>query len=123
MVFAPDTILPSILVLKLMDIGCPPKCNNIVNNDEKVNVYGYGIEAIIQPPAGRRVRSLLSPSVSAVSTTPDIVKTPPTEEDNKTTARLRTWDVKYFLSDNWALRADVRHVIPIDTDFDRDTMH
>ena len=30
--------------------------------------------------------------------------------------------LKYFLAENWALRADVRHVIPINYQFDRDSM-
>ncbi len=42
--------------------------------------------------------------------------------DNKITGDIGG-GLKYFLTENWALRADVRYVVPINYKFDSDTMH
>jgi len=87
----------------------------------KGNVYGYGLEAIF---------NLLPDSAFVPFFAVGIGGIHYSEKDcdiNDDKKDKLTGDyglgVKYFLAENWALRADVRHVIPIDTDFDKDTMH
>ena len=81
--------------------------------DEKVNFYGYGIEGIVQHPAGWSARAFCGGWCRRYPLFPILIKTRTEREDNKIAADYGA-GLKYFLSENWALRADVRHVIPID---------
>ena len=99
----------------------PTEINNIANNDEKVNVYGYGVEAIFNLLPDSAFVPFFALGVGGIHYSRYSQDTTD-REDNKLTADYGL-GVKYFLAENWALRADVRHVIPIDTDFDKDTMH
>jgi OOP family OmpA-OmpF porin len=88
---------------------------------EKVNFFGYGIEALFHILPDGALVPFVAVGLGGVHYSKYNQDT--TErEDNKIAADYGL-GVKYFLSNNWALRADVRHVIPIDTDFDTDTMH
>jgi OOP family OmpA-OmpF porin len=93
----------------------------MTNYDQKVNFYGYGIEALFHILPDGALVPFVAVGIGGVHYSKYNQDT--TErEDNKIAADYGL-GVKYFLAENWALRADVRHVIPIDTDFDKDTMH
>jgi OOP family OmpA-OmpF porin len=99
----------------------PTEINNTANDGEKVNVYGYGVEGIINLLPDSAFVPFFALGVGGIHYSRYSQDTTD-REDNKITGDYGL-GVKYFLSDNWALRADVRHIIPIDTDFDKDTMH
>lgn len=87
----------------------------------KGNVFGYGVEAIINLLPDSAFVPFFAVGIGGIHYSEkdyDI-------NDNKRDKLTGDYGlgVKYFLSNNWALRADVRHIIPIDTDFDKDTMH
>jgi len=92
-----------------------------VYKDEKINVVGYGIEALFHILPDGALVPFVAVGVGGIHYYKYNEDT--TEGKDNKIAFDYGLGVKYFLAENWALRADVRHVIPIDTDFDRDTMH
>lgn len=101
----------------------PTEINNTANNGEKVNVFGYGVEGIFNLLPDSAFVPFFAIGVGGIHYSRYSQDTTD-REDNKLTLGYGL-GVKYFLSDNWALRADVRHIMPVKADFDSpdDTLH
>lgn len=87
-----------------------------IDKNESVNVASYGIEGIfnLTPDgfAGTGLVPFLAAGVGGMHYSRHYQDTVDNNE-NKIAATYGG-GLKYFLSDNWAVRADVRHVIPFD---------
>ena len=95
--------------------------------DEKVNVIGYGIEALFHILPDGALVPFVAVGVGGIHYSQAIRDTTGFEGDDENGIRDKvTADIggglKYFLSENWALRADARYVVPINYKFDRDSM-
>jgi len=101
----------------------PTEINNTANKGEEVNVFGYGVEGIFNLLPDSAFVPFFALGVGGIHYSRYSQDTTD-REDNKLTLGYGL-GVKYFLSDNWALRADVRHIMPVKADFDSpdDTMH
>ena len=101
----------------------PTEINNTANKGEEVNVFGYGVEGIFNLLPDSAFVPFFALGVGGIHYSRYSQDTTD-REDNKLTLGYGL-GVKYFLSDNWALRADVRHIMPVKADFDspEDTMH
>ena len=79
---------------------------------EKINFLGYGIEGIFHILPDGPLVPFVAAGVGGVHYSASYDYT--TEDKNNKIAVDYGAGVKYFLTDNFALRADVRHVIPFD---------
>lgn len=82
----------------------------IPGSDEKMNFFGYGVEAIFNILPDGPLVPFLAVGVGGVHYSKAYERT--TEDKRNKIAADYGAGLKYFLSENWALRADVRHVIP-----------
>ncbi len=91
----------------------PTKIRNDQEQTQEINTYGYGIEGIFHILPNGAFVPFVAVGVGGIHYTATYELT--TEnKSNKITADYGA-GFKYFLSDNVALRADVRHVIPFDS--------
>ena len=96
-------------------------------SDEKVNVIGYGIEALFNILPDGPLVPFVAVGVGGIHYSQAIRDTTGFEGDFDNGIRDKvTGDIggglKYFLTENWALRADARYVVPINYKFDSDSM-
>jgi OOP family OmpA-OmpF porin len=92
-----------------------------VYKDEKVNVVGYGIEALFHILPDGALVPFVAVGVGGIHYSQAIEDT--TEDYRDKITGDVGGGLKYFLTENWALRADARYVVPINYKFDSDTMH
>jgi len=85
----------------------PTKIKDIVGDDD-LKLYGYGIDVLYHFMPENRLVPFLAAGVGGISYSPQIGNNSP----NKFTVDYGA-GLKYFLTDWLALRADVRHVIPL----------
>ena len=92
--------------------------------DEKVNVIGYGIEALFHILPDGALVPFVAVGVGGIHYSQAIeirLLRVISDYRDKITGDVGG-GLKYFLTENWALRADARYVVPINYKFDSDTM-
>ena len=89
----------------------------------KGNVFGYGVEGIFNLLPDSAFVPFFAVGLGGIHYSEKDCDINDDKQDKLTLGY--GLGVKYFLSDNWALRADVRHIMPVKADFDSpdDTMH
>jgi OmpA-OmpF porin, OOP family len=85
---------------------------NQVFNKPKLEVLNYGVEGIINLMPDARLVPFLAVGVGGIHYTDANMDTTEDKRD-KFTADYG-YGIKFFLTDNFALRADIRHVMPFD---------
>ena len=86
----------------------------LIDKNESLNVVNYGVEAVVNLLPDGFGGTGLVPFVAAGVAGMHYSRHYEDTTENKENKIAATYGagLKYFLSDNWALRTDVRHVIP-----------